>query len=47
MSLPLAEFSLVDALVTTFMFFMLVLWIWIIITIVSDLIRDSETSGWS
>lgn len=47
MSLLLAEFSLTDALLTTFMFFMLVLWIWIIITIVSDLIRDSETSGWS
>src|SRR5258705_7819207 len=43
----LAEFSLGDALLTTFAFFFLVMWIWLMIAIITDLFRDDETSGWA
>ncbi|MBK5229554.1 MAG: SHOCT domain-containing protein [Thermoleophilia bacterium] len=45
--MPLAEFSLTDALLTTLSVFFFLLWIWIVITILSDLFRDHETSGWA
>lgn len=44
--MPLAEFTLSDALLTTLSVFMFVMWFWIVITILSDLIRDPDTSGW-
>jgi uncharacterized membrane protein len=44
--LLLASFSLGDALLVTLEIFFFVVWIWILITILSDLFRDHELSGW-
>jgi hypothetical protein len=44
--LPLANFSLGDALLLALEIFFFVIWIWILITILSDLFRDHELSGW-
>ncbi len=46
MSLPLADYTLGDALVTILGIFFLVIWIWILIVILTDLFRDHELSGW-
>jgi len=42
----IAEFGLGEALLTTLSIFFFVIWIWILITILSDLFSDHETSGW-
>jgi Phospholipase_D-nuclease N-terminal/Short C-terminal domain len=44
--LPLADFGLGEALLTVLEIFFFVIWIWILITILSDLFRDHEISGW-
>jgi hypothetical protein len=44
--LLLADFSLGDALLLALEIFFFVIWIWILITILSDLFRDHELSGW-
>jgi ABC-type multidrug transport system fused ATPase/permease subunit len=44
--LPLADFSLGEALLLALEIFFFVIWIWILITILSDLFRDHELSGW-
>ncbi len=44
--LPIADFGLGEALLTTLSIFFFVIWIWILITILSDLFRDHEVSGW-
>jgi hypothetical protein len=44
--LPTADFGLGEALLTTLSIFFFVIWIWILITILSDLFSDHETSGW-
>ena len=44
--LPFADFGLGDALLTVVEIFFFVIWIWILITILSDLFRDHEISGW-
>jgi len=41
----IAEFTLGNALLTTLSIFFFVIWIWILITIISDLFRDHELSG--
>jgi hypothetical protein len=46
MSLPFASFDLGDALLLTIEIFFFVIWIWIFVTIVVDLFRDHEISGW-
>ena len=43
----LANFSLGDALLVTLEIFFFVIWIWILITILSDLFRDHKLSGWA
>ncbi len=43
----LASFSFGDALLLALEIFFFVIWIWILITILSDLFRDHETSGWA
>lgn len=43
----LANFSFGDALLVVFEIFLFVIWIWIYITIFSDLFRDHELSGWA
>jgi Short C-terminal domain/Phospholipase_D-nuclease N-terminal len=44
--LPLADINLGEALLLAFEIFFFVIWIWILITILSDLFSDHETSGW-
>lgn len=46
MPLAASDFGLNEALVTVLAIFFFVIWIWILITIISDLFRDHETSGW-
>ena len=45
--MPLADINLGEALLLAFEIFFFVIWIWILITILSDLFRDHETSGWA
>jgi hypothetical protein len=45
--LPLANINLGEALLVAFEVFFFVVWIWILITILTDLFRDHETSGWA
>jgi uncharacterized membrane protein len=45
--LPLADINLGEALLLTFEIFFFVIWIWILVTILTDLFRDHETSGWA
>lgn len=47
MVLPFADISFGELLLITFEIFLFVIWIWILITILSDLFRDHEISGWS
>jgi hypothetical protein len=43
----LADIDFGEALLVAFEVFFFVIWIWILITILSDLFRDHELSGWS
>ncbi len=47
MLLPLADIDFGEALLLTLQIFFFVVWIWILITILTDLFRDHEISGWS
>jgi hypothetical protein len=44
--MPIAAFELGDALLSILAIFFFVVWIWILITILMDLFRDHEMSGW-
>jgi hypothetical protein len=44
--LPLADVSFGDLLLTVFEIFLFVVWIWILFTIITDLFRNHEMSGW-
>jgi len=44
--LPLADVSFGDLLLLIFEMFLFVVWIWILWTIISDLFRNHEMSGW-
>lgn len=43
----IADYSLGDALLTVLEIFLLFAWFWILITVIGDLFRDHETSGWA
>jgi hypothetical protein len=43
----IADYGLGEALLTTLSIFFFVIWIWILITILSDLFSDHELSGWA
>ncbi len=43
----LADIDLGEALLLALEIFFFVIWIWILITILSDLFRDHELSGWA
>ena len=43
----IAAYELGDALLTTLAIFFMIVYIWIVITILLDLFRDHEISGWS
>jgi Phospholipase_D-nuclease N-terminal/Short C-terminal domain len=45
--LPLADISFGELLLIALEIFFFVVWIWILITILTDLFRDHETSGWA
>ena len=45
MSLPFADISFGELLLLSLQIFFFVIWIWILITIISDLFRDHELSG--
>jgi hypothetical protein len=45
-ALPLADISFGELLLIALEIFFFVIWIWILITILSDLFRDHELSGW-
>ena len=42
-----ADFGLGEALLVALEIFFLVIWIWILITVLVDLFRDHELSGWA
>ena len=44
--LPLADVSFGELLLMVFEIFLFVVWIWILFTIITDLFRDHEMSGW-
>ena len=46
MNATLATYDLGDALLTVLAIFFMVIWIWILITVLIDLFRDHELSGW-
>jgi hypothetical protein len=41
----IADFGLGEALLTTLAICFIVIWIWVLITIISDVFRDHELSG--
>jgi hypothetical protein len=45
--LLIADYSLGDAILTTLSIFFFIAWLWILITILGDLFRDHEISGWA
>jgi len=45
--LPFADISFGELLLIALEIFFFVVWIWILITILTDLFRDHETSGWA
>ena len=47
MALPLADVSFGELLLIALEIFFFVIWIWILITILTDLFRDHEISGWA
>jgi Short C-terminal domain/Phospholipase_D-nuclease N-terminal len=44
--MPIADFTLGNALLTVLEIFFFVVYFWILITIIGDLFRDHEMSGW-
>ena len=44
--LPLADISFGELLLIVVEVFLFVIWIWILFTIITDLFRDHEMSGW-
>ena len=46
--MPIASsFGLPEAMIVVLEIFLFVIWFWILITIISDLFRDHEASGWT
>ena len=46
-TVPFADISFGDLLLLIAEFFFLVIWIWILFTIITDIFRDHEVSGWA
>jgi ABC-type multidrug transport system fused ATPase/permease subunit len=47
MELPTADFTFGDALLTVLEIFLFIAWLWILFTIIGDLFRDHQLSGWA
>jgi hypothetical protein len=45
--LPIAEITFGQALLTVFEIFLFVAWLWVLFTIIGDLFRDHQVSGWA
>jgi hypothetical protein len=45
--LPLADVTFGDILLLVFEMFLFVVWIWILFTIITDIFRDQDMSGWA
>ena len=45
--MPFAEISFGELLLVVVEIFLFVVWIWILFTIISDIFRDHEMSGWA
>ena len=45
--MPLADISFGDLLLSVVEIFLFVIWFWILFTIIGDLFRDHEMSGWA
>jgi Phospholipase_D-nuclease N-terminal/Short C-terminal domain len=45
--LPLADVTFGDILLLVFEMFLFVVWIWILFTIITDIFRDHDMSGWA
>jgi len=45
--MPLADISFGDLLLLVFEMFLFIVWIWILFTIITDLFRNHEMSGWA
>ncbi|HTR75805.1 MAG TPA: SHOCT domain-containing protein [Solirubrobacterales bacterium] len=45
--MPLADISFGELLLLVVEIFLFVIWIWILFTIITDLFRDHEMSGWA
>lgn len=43
----LADYGLGEAILTALAIFFFVIWVWIVITILMDIFRDHEMSGWA
>jgi hypothetical protein len=44
--LPFADITFGDMLLTVFEIFLFVVWVWILFTIISDIFRNHDMSGW-
>ena len=44
--MPLADITFGDLLLTVFEIFIFVVWVWILFTIISDIFRNHDMSGW-
>ena len=44
--MPFADITFGDMLLTVFEIFLFVIWIWILFTIITDLFRNHDMSGW-
>lgn len=44
--IPLATYTLGDALITVLEIFLFIAWFWVLITLFGDLFGDHEASGW-
>ena len=47
MSLAASSYPLLNLFWTMFIFFLWVIWIWILITVVIDIFRSPDLSGWA
>jgi ABC-type multidrug transport system fused ATPase/permease subunit len=43
----IADYSFGDALLTVLEIFLLIAWFWILVTVIGDLFRDHQISGWA
>jgi hypothetical protein len=44
---PFADITFGDLLLTVFEIFLFIVWVWILFTIITDLFRDHDMSGWA